>query len=291
MSLKQPRFRRDLEAVPVESEGQSYVDVRDRSMGKSFRFYDFEYRVALAFDGLPLEKVVPWVKISTGLELQVVQLQAFAECLETMGFLEDEANLAGEAGPLAAAEAPALEDPAAPLAMQGTASCASSQSEIVSALAAIADRAGPAEMAVLQAEVPREPALAECAPTEPAPAESAPAVADALDLHREVAKEAATAPPGEQGLEPEGDVSRTVGTDSTAFPVLPAPAPRVPALDATPMSRPSPRTAPWPAMTPVPVTFGPSLIAEQPLSRGRRRRSLVLFGSLGILAAWPSSRW
>ena len=254
MSLKQPRFRRDLEAVPVEAEGQSCVDVRDQCMGKSFRFYDFEYRVALAFDGLPLEKVIPWVKISTGLELQVDQLQAFAECLDAMGFLEGEANLADEAGPPAAAEAPALEDPEAPLTTQGTASCASSQGEIMSTLAAIADRADTA-------------------------------VADALELHRDVAKEAATAPPGEQGLEPENDVPRTAGTDSTAFPVLPAPAPRVPALDAIPASRPSSRIAPWPTMTPVPVTFGPSLMAEQPLSPGRRRRSLVLFGSLGILAA------
>jgi multidrug efflux pump subunit AcrA (membrane-fusion protein) len=254
MSLKQPRFRRDLEAVPVEAEGQSYVDVRDQRMGKSFRFYDFEYRVALAFDGLPLEKVIPWVKISTGLELQVDQLQAFAECLEAMGFLEGEANLADEAGPPAAAEAPALEDPAAPLTTQGTASCANSPSEIVSTPAAIADRADTAE-------------------------------ADALDLHRDVAEGVATAPPGEQGLEPESDVPRTGGTDSTAFPVLPAPTPRVPALDAIPASRPSSRIAPWPAMTPVPVTFGPSLMAEQPLSPDRRRRSLVLFGSLGILAA------
>jgi multidrug efflux pump subunit AcrA (membrane-fusion protein) len=254
MSLKQPRFRRDLEAVPVEAEGQSYVDVRDRSMGESFRFYDFEYRVALAFDGLPLEKVIPWVKMSTGMELQVDQLQAFAERLEEMGFLEGEANLEGEADPFAAAEAPALEDPAASLVTQETASCASSQSEIVSALAAIADRADTA-------------------------------VADALDLHRDVAKEATTAPPDEQGIEPEGDMPRAAGTDSTAFPVLPAPAPRVPTLDAISASRPSPRAAPWPVMTPVPVTFGPSLIAEQPLSRGRRRRSLVLFGSLGILAA------
>jgi hypothetical protein len=36
-------------------------------------------------------------------------------------------------------------------------------------------------------------------------------------------------------------------------------------------------------MTPVPVTFGP--ILERPSSRRRLRRSLVLFGSLGVLAA------
>jgi hypothetical protein len=275
MSLEQPRFRRDLEAVPVEAEGQSYVDVRDRGTGGSFRFYDFEYRVALAFDGLPLDKVIPWVRLSTGLELQVDQLQAFAERLEEMGFLE------GEASPPAASEAPALEDPAAPLATQGTVSHASSQDESVSALTT----AGTAEVAVPDAEVPREPAPAERAPTEPVPAESALAAIDAPEPHRDVAKEAVAAPQDEQGLEPEGDVSHTGGTDSTAFPVLPVPAPRVPALDAMPARVPSPRTSPWPAMTPVPVTFGPSLIAEQPRSRRRLRRSLVLFGSLGVLAA------
>ena len=194
MSLEKPRFRRDLEAVPVEADGQSYIEVRDLGTGESFRFYDFEYRVALAFDGLALDKVIPWVKLSTGLELQVDQLQAFAARLKEMGFLESEAS------PPAASEEPALEAPSAPLATQGAA-------------------------------------------------------------------------------------SPTGGTDSTALPVLPTPGPQVPEIDAASLSGPFSRTTPLPAMTPMPVTFGPSLIAEQPLSRTRLRRSLVLFGSLGVLAA------
>ncbi|HEX7498798.1 MAG TPA: hypothetical protein VF524_00685, partial [Polyangia bacterium] len=105
MSLEKPHFRRDLEAVPVEAEGERYVEVRDSRTGGSFVFYDFEYRVALAFDGLALDKVVPWVKLSTGLELRVDQLQAFAARLEEMGFLER------EEGPTPALDTPAQPSP------------------------------------------------------------------------------------------------------------------------------------------------------------------------------------
>jgi hypothetical protein len=227
MSLEKPRFRRDLEAVPLEADGQSYVEVRDLSRGGSFRFYDFEYRVALAFDGLPLDKVIPWVKLSTGLELQVDQLQAFAARLEEMGFLES------------------------------------------------ADRAGAEQVAMPEAEIPLEPAPAERVPAEPTPGEHAGTAANAPEPNRDVA-EAVAAPQNEQ--EPEANAPPTGGTDSTAFPVLPAPAPWVPALDAAFLSGPPPWTTPRPAMTPVPV-------AEPPSSRRRLRRSLVLFGSLGVLAA------
>lgn len=90
MSLEKPRFRRDLEARPVTTDGQSYVEVWDAAAGKSFLFYDFEYQVALAFDGLPLEKVIPWVKLATGLVLQVDQLREFVQRLDELGFLEHE---------------------------------------------------------------------------------------------------------------------------------------------------------------------------------------------------------
>ncbi len=111
MSLEKPRFRRDLEARPVTADGQSCVEVWDAAAGKSFVFYDFEYQVALAFDGLPLEKVIPWVKLATGLSLQVDQLRAFAQRLDELGFLERE--LTQEIKTLDA-ETPA--EPAAPLA-------------------------------------------------------------------------------------------------------------------------------------------------------------------------------
>jgi hypothetical protein len=93
MSLEKPRFRRDLIAKSFEVDGQGYVEVRDPRTGGNFCFYDFEYRVALAFDGLLLEKVIPWVKLSTGMELDISQLKEFAVHLEQMGYLEPEEGL------------------------------------------------------------------------------------------------------------------------------------------------------------------------------------------------------
>ena len=89
MALTRPRFRRDLIAVPTEVDGIAYVDVKDPKGGEPFRFYDFEYKVALAFDGLPFDRVVPWVRFSAGLELSEDQLREFAEELGRKGFLEE----------------------------------------------------------------------------------------------------------------------------------------------------------------------------------------------------------
>jgi hypothetical protein len=115
MSLAKPRFRRDLEVRPVVAEGQSYVEVRDHLAGKSFLFYDFEYQVALAFDGLALEKVIPWVKLATGMALQVEQLQEFARRLDELGFLEREPlGTIEPSDPSAAPQRPELALPSEP---------------------------------------------------------------------------------------------------------------------------------------------------------------------------------
>jgi hypothetical protein len=248
MLLEKPRFRRDLEAFPVEAEGQSYVEVRDPDTGGSFRFYDFEYRVALAFDGLAMDSVVPWVKMSTGLELQVDQLLAFAVRLDEMGFLEKEAI-----PPASTSEEPALEVTAEP---------------------ALEAAAGP---------VPAELALIEAS----TPGENAGDATVALASNAMVAEAAAVFSPDAQNLAPKPHVSPTGGQDSTAFPVLPVSPPRAQAGDAAPPNDvpPSPWTTPRPIMTPVPGTFGPSLIADRPSSRRRLRRSTILFGALGVLAA------
>lgn len=112
MSLDKPRFRRDLEAVPLEADGQRYVEVRDPSTGGSFRLYDFEYHVALAFDGLAFERVIPWLKLATGLQLQESELREFAARLRELGFLEPDADGASAASP-----APRVETtPAEPVA-------------------------------------------------------------------------------------------------------------------------------------------------------------------------------
>ena len=88
MPLDRPRFRRDLEAVPFEADGQVFVEVRDPGTGDAFQFYEFEYRVALAFDGLPFERVIPWLKLATGMQFQLDQLRDFAHRLDELGFLE-----------------------------------------------------------------------------------------------------------------------------------------------------------------------------------------------------------
>ena len=64
------------------------MDVHDPRRRTSFRLFDYEYSVALAFDGRSLAKVIPWVRLSTGLDLTAEQLTAFAERLDQLGFLE-----------------------------------------------------------------------------------------------------------------------------------------------------------------------------------------------------------
>ncbi len=299
MPRAKPRFRRDLDAVPVEDQGERYVDVRDPETGGTFRFYDFEYRVALAFDGLTLDRVVPWVKLSTGLELQVDQLQAFAARLEEMGFLEH------EAAPAAAPATPSRPDAKVPLPEP--------PSEIASAIAAMVDRASDGEVAASDVEAPAEVEVppratgddvaasrpddnaedAVSAPQQdkvvadgvPAPGEAeATSRADAVEGRAQPESEAREerAPPLEQ---PAHAPATNAAMDSTAFPVLPTPPPRPMQISTTPAGAPPPFTTPRPALTPAPFTYGPAPTVEQPSPRKRLRRSLVLFGSLGVLAA------
>ena len=77
-----PRLRRDLVSTILREDGVKCVDVHDPKRGSSFRLFDYEYSVALAFDGRPLAKVIPWVRLSTGLELTADQLTAFAARLD-----------------------------------------------------------------------------------------------------------------------------------------------------------------------------------------------------------------
>jgi hypothetical protein len=299
--------------------------------------------VALAFDGLDLDKVIPWVKLSTGLELQADQLRAFAASLEGMGYLENEAGSATAAGAEGTRQlevaSPESEPPsaAAPelsrnVAEQAVAAYAvaelspaktsevQDQSEEEASPEPAPSKAEPspppaepnppqvetlspqAESIPAQAETLSPPADSDLELAEPdsppadpipPPVESIPPLddlrpdlveprpdADAAEPRAEVIAVAAT--PSQTGVEPEADPPANVATDSTAFPVLAAPA-VAPAGAVAPASISPPWSTPTPLMTPVPVTFGP--ILEQSSSRRRLRRSLVLFGSLGILAA------
>src|SRR5580765_418944 len=82
-----PRFRQDLEASATETEGVACVDVRDPKSGSSFRFYAFEYKLALQFTGQPLSAVTAWASEAYGVDLTVEGINEFAGRLRELGFL------------------------------------------------------------------------------------------------------------------------------------------------------------------------------------------------------------
>jgi hypothetical protein len=100
MEEERPRFRRDLDARPVEVDGISYVEATDPRSGNVFRFYDFEHAVAEALDGRALHELLPEVRQRSGFPLTTEQLAQFSEKLRELGFLEvgdDDATSAGPA--------------------------------------------------------------------------------------------------------------------------------------------------------------------------------------------------
>jgi hypothetical protein len=98
MAYDGPRFRRDLISTVFYEGGVRCVDVHDPKRGATFRLFDYEYSVALAFDGRDVAKVISWVQVTTGLELNADQLTAFAKRLDQLGFLE-KPKAEGEATP------------------------------------------------------------------------------------------------------------------------------------------------------------------------------------------------
>jgi multidrug efflux pump subunit AcrA (membrane-fusion protein) len=88
MSDASPRFRQDLEATTIEADGVPCVDVRDPQSGTNFRFYDFEYQLALQLNGQPLGDVTAWASAAYGVDLTVDGISEFAGRLSELGFLE-----------------------------------------------------------------------------------------------------------------------------------------------------------------------------------------------------------
>jgi hypothetical protein len=97
MAQPSPRLKRDLVASFAEVDGVAFVDVRDPGTGASFRFYDYEYQLALQLDGKPLDEVAAWAGVTYGLEITADGIAEFAGRLGELGFLER---------PVAAVEAP-----------------------------------------------------------------------------------------------------------------------------------------------------------------------------------------
>ena len=290
MSLDKPRFRRDLEAVPLEIGGQGYVELRDPTTGASFQLYDFEYRVALAFDGLAFDKVISWMKLVAGMDLQESELRDFAARLGELGFLEDGSEHHPAESRPAPVEVPAQEAPAVIANAR-----ASEPAEVVTA-EVIDEPARPAEVIVEAAQPPPPAAEPETVPPSvEAIEEAAPAPGpEAVPAPAEAIEEAAPRPAKEArdevqapaiGAEPEPGAAETRRPDSTAFPVLPTPSPRAVA-PAPSASAPEPaRPAPQSRVTPPPITLGPLPASQQAAVRRRQRRSLLFFGSLGVFAA------
>ncbi len=307
MSVEKPRFRRDLEAVAVEAEGRDYVEVSDRRTGTSFRFYDFEYRVALAFDGLAFDKVAPWVKLSSGLELTVAQLEEFAARLDEMGFLETETGFTPtpQVVPrlLDLAEAknssrrvyqsqaePRPSEQARPRGATSAHSAGSVSEEQRSGRAAQPD--GRRERLMdTSSDTGLDRELEALVATTAAVASDAAEVAEPVTAV-DTAPLAVAEPRAKAATPPDAAAETTAApasrVDATAFPVLPASSPpRTIEADLPASPLPPAWTTPRPMMTPVPVTFGPSLFSDppSPAVRRRRRRSFVLFASAGIVAA------
>ncbi|MES1205751.1 MAG: hypothetical protein ABUS79_07415 [Pseudomonadota bacterium] len=82
-----PRLRTDLDATTVDEQGVSCVEVTDPITAVSFRFYDFEYALALQLTGQPLAEVVVWAGDTYGVDLSMESLDAFVEKLAGLGFL------------------------------------------------------------------------------------------------------------------------------------------------------------------------------------------------------------
>ena len=260
MPRPKPRFRRDLEAVPIEADGESYVEIRDPKTGARFSLYDFEYRVALAFDGLTLAKVIPWVKLSTGMELREDQLAAFADRLAELGFLEADSSGVESSPEASLGEATAPASAAVPYEAEPEIRNAADPALVAAAEPPIANADSPSNLrSAAEAAVPgaeRENVtyggpIAQTTRDEPDP------------------------PPS------------TARADGPAVAVAPMPMARG-ASPLMPRSHLTPPPAPWatprPILTPAPMAWG-SAPVEQPSARRRLRRSFVLFGSLGVLAA------
>jgi len=173
-----PRFRQDLEASATEAEGVACVDVRDPKSGTSFRFYDFEYQLALQFTGQPLSTVTAWASEAYGVDLTVEGINEFAGRLAELGFLEPRggAPVAGDLTP-APGSAPADTDSAEAEWMSPEGSKTATFVPDPGLLDSPADLTPVAPTLPLGAEADAEPEPESAPAAAPAPDETTPAPA------------------------------------------------------------------------------------------------------------------
>ena len=254
MAFDGPRLRRDLVSTILQEDGVRCFDVHDPKRRSSFRLFDYEYSVALAFDGRPLAKVIPWVRLSTGLELTAEQLTAFAARLEQLGFLEsDQTRTPGVAPERTPALATANEEAETPLP-------APSQPVMAKTPSPVASQSAEAKT---PSPVPSQPVLA---------GDETPAVL-AAGFRPATAERAAEPVPSEPEaaakVAPSPDALVAAETPAVVVTTPDEPLqdqPRLPAADSTTASDDSPTppaSTPAQESPPVPLETQPVVVPEQ----------------------------
>jgi len=296
MAFDGPRLRRDLVATILQEDGVRWVDVYDPNRDSSFRLFDYEYSVALAFDGRPLAKIIPWVRLSTGLELTAEQLTAFAERLDQLGFLASDEDgtpeITVETAPARVAQqsaaAPQTPAPVSSKAVTGEPPLPAPAPPVTAASDTLAPAPAAPEMPAPPESRPvtpePTPPAAETASTETpsSDATAAPeppaAVVTTPDTQAELLPPATDAPPPPVETPP---------ADSAPAPE-PVPAGAQPAavLDETPAPSPAPPplSGPRRIVTPPPIPTPPALVTP-PSSAVVRGGPWILYALFGTLAA------
>jgi hypothetical protein len=300
MAFDGPRLRRDLVATILQEDGVRCVDVYDPDRDSSFRLFDYEYSVALAFDGRPLAKIIPWVRLSTGLDLTPEQLTAFAERLDQLGFLtSDEDGTPEITVEIAPAPVPLPVAVASPTPAPVPSETVQTPVPVPApTVTAASDTPAPAP-APPEALAPPESRPVTPEPTPPA-AETATTETPLSDATTAPEPPAAVVtPPDAQAelLSPTADAPPTpVATPPAANAPAPEPVPTgaqpAAVLDETPAPSPAPARTPTPLpvprriVTPPPIPAPPALVTPPPSAvvRGGPWILYALFGTLAAVA-------
>ena len=299
MAFDGPRLRRDLIATILQEDGVRWVDVYDPNRDSSFRLFDYEYSVALAFDGRPLAKIIPWVRLSTGLDLTPEQLTAFAERLDQLGFLASDEHgitevaveIAPAPVPQQAVEAPLTSVPSEtvtappPLPIPGPPATTASDTPAPSP--ASPEGLAPESLPVTPESTPTEaePVSTDTASSDATAApEPRAAVVTTPDAQAELPQPAADAPP--PPVETLHAASAPVQEPSPVLTEMrPAAVPEEPPSPSpAPAKTPTPLPGPRRIVAPPPIPTPPALVTPPP-STTVHGGPWILYALFGTLAA------